>query len=307
MTSVALASLFTLGTLFDRHAVLMYTYDPSTYEYTKATNETVEFPGLGVGNAIYIATTSVETKQGPAQLCGVRMALDLMSWSSPIAWEYYFRGAWETLSIMAATGENDCNTRAQSISPEERTKEYQILFSEEALGMAHASDPMGLGVEHVWVRIRVVKAEKLVISPRISRLNMGHYCMGSRKDGFPDYTVEFRSPWRENEFDKIWVAIFYERDMTGVEWFRREGDWEVVAYEDEWEASVTFSGDAMWTVGHKSPESVKPSHKDFRICYTSAAGEGDMTIKGYNYSPWGKRRYEDYARSSMICAMGVKT
>ncbi len=190
--------------------MLVYTYNGTgtyvdeTVAATVIDDVRVTFPGTGVNNAIYIATTVLNSAPSEVEFYGVYLDIDTARVDGAVVWEYYNGSAWTTLGIMNVSDSGFFPTATDTLDV---VGQFNIRFDDRWRALSVTTDLMSLGTTHHWVRIRITST--LTTLPQIDQIQIHPNYQYINSQGFTEYYGVARSMgW--------WPMVFTHSINVGV-------------------------------------------------------------------------------------------
>ena len=154
--------------------LLVYTYNGTSYTSVSATaaspsGSSFTFPSTSVNDAIYISSAFSLTN--PLKFYGIKAIIDnaAVLGSGDIIFEYWNGSSWVEFNHMMRQSNSPYLSYANSKL--EETGQYQINFDSRIETSWTTNDPVSLGVNLYWVRLRIDGAS-ITTSPTIQQIKI---------------------------------------------------------------------------------------------------------------------------------------
>ena len=164
-----------------------------------ASGSTFSFPGVGVDNSIYMASTLL-SEDGADYLehYGIKTKIDTAvdKGAGEIVFEFYNGASWEELNCMEVESFGSYYPKAKQYF--ENTGSFHIRYNVKLeKGDWVKNDPMSLGTDYYWVRARISSA--ITTSPVIEQFKLHTNRFEVNADGWVEYFGKARPlgtiPW----------------------------------------------------------------------------------------------------------------
>ena len=173
--------------------MLAYTYNAGTTAYVNVTDDVTEpndssditLPGTAADNAIYLTTTLKDESGNKIRFPGYKVKNDvaLVKGAGNLITEYWNGASWAEFQHMGVRSKGSYLTGAKNFWDE--ICDCHVRFDDSVGTGWVANDPMSLGADFYWIRVRVENA--ITTSMTIDRLKIHTNRTEINADGYLEY------------------------------------------------------------------------------------------------------------------------
>jgi hypothetical protein len=182
-------SIFGEGDSYTR-GLLFYSYNASTTVFTNRTaniitpgdGNTVGFDGTAVDNALYLTTTLKDKNGDKIPFLGAKDTITVAGIGGSYLFEYWNGGSWVPMNRMVVSATSNYLVKEDLF---DTVGTYQVRYDDSAPTSWVANDPMGLGIDYYWVRVRITSP--ITLSPQFDQIKVHTNRTELNEDGYLEY------------------------------------------------------------------------------------------------------------------------
>lgn len=182
-------AIFGEGDSYTR-GMLFYSYNASTTNYTNRTSDvitpddgnTATFDGTAIDNALYLTTTLTNRNGSNIKYLGAKDKISTAGVGGSYIFEYWNGGSWVEMKRMVVTSSSNY-LMTESIF--DNIGQYQVRYDDSVDSSWVPNDPMGLGENYYWVRVRITSSPSVL--PVFDQIKIHSNRSEINEDGYLEY------------------------------------------------------------------------------------------------------------------------